>query len=510
MANLMSTFQDRYDEWLTALVEHLQLSLIALLVAMLIAIPLAILVSRHKRLSEISLQITGIFQTIPSLALLGLFIPIMGIGTLPAVVALIVYALFPIMQATVTGLKSLDPSLKEAAEAFGMTSWEKLKTFELPLALPIIMSGIRTSAVMIIGTATLASLIGAGGLGSFITLGIDRNNSSLILIGAISSALLAVFFNAVLKYLEKASFKKILAVLIVALLGLFMSYAPAIIKSVTKEKEAETIVIAGKLGAEPDILINMYKDLIEDQTDLKVELKENFGKTSFLYEALKSGDIDIYPEFTGTITSSLLTNPPTVSNDPEQVYEAARDGIKEQDNLVLLKPMAYQNTYAIVVPQTIAKEFDLETISDLSKVQDKLKAGFTLEFKDREDGYRGMQTTYGLNLDVSTMEPSLRYQAMSTGTIQITDGYSTDSEITQYNLTILEDDKGLFPPYQGAPLMKAELLEKHPELKTVLNQLAGKITESEMSQMNYAVDVEGKSASDVAHDYLVKEGLLDK
>ncbi|MDE7506367.1 ABC transporter permease, partial [Streptococcus agalactiae] len=141
------------------------------------------------------LQITGIFQTIPSLALLGLFIPFMGIGTVPAVVALIIYALFPILQNTVTALMQIDANLIEAATAFGMTRWERLKKFELALSMPVIISGIRTASVMIIGTATLASLIGAGGLGSFILLGIDRNNPSLILIGAISSAVLAIIFS---------------------------------------------------------------------------------------------------------------------------------------------------------------------------------------------------------------------------------------------------------------------------------------------------------------------------
>lgn len=210
MSKLISTFQDRYSEWVTALGQHIQISLLALMMALFIAIPFAILLTKSKRWSEIFLQIIGVLQTIPSLALLGLFIPLMGIGTIPAVTALIIYAIFPIMANTITGLNGIEPSLLEAGTAFGMTRWEKLKKFELPLAMPVIMSGVRTSAVLIIGTATLAALIGAGGLGSFILLGIDRNNTSLILIGAISSAILAVIFNLLLKYLEHSSLKKLL------------------------------------------------------------------------------------------------------------------------------------------------------------------------------------------------------------------------------------------------------------------------------------------------------------
>ena len=162
------------------------------------------------------------------------------------------------------------------------------------------------------------------------------------------------------------------------------------------------------------------------------------------------------------MTESLLKPAPQVGHDPGAVYQAARDGIKRQDDLALLKPMAYQNTYAVAVPKKIAQEYGLKTISDLKKVEGQLKAGFTLEFNDREDGNKGLQKVYGLNLQVSTMEPALRYQAIQSGDIQITDAYSTDAELARYDLVVLEDDKQLFPPYQGAPLMKTALLEKTP------------------------------------------------
>ena len=506
MSKLLATFQERFGDWVTALGQHLQLSLLTLLLAIFLAVPLAIYLSIHKRTSNWVLQIAGIFQTIPSMALLGLFIPIMGIGTLPALTALVIYAIFPILQNTITGLQGIDPSLEEAGIAFGMTKWERLKKFEIPLAMPVIMSGIRTAAVMIIGTATLAALIGAGGLGSFILLGIDRNNASLILIGALSSAFLAIAFNLLLKWMEKAKLRTIFAAFSIMVLGLGVSYTPSLLP----KPEKENLVIAGKLGPEPEILANMYKILIEEKTDMTVTVKPNFGKTTFLYEALKKGDIAIYPEFTGTVTESLLKPTPQVNHDPEAVYQAARDGIKKQDNLALLKPMAYQNTYAVAVPKKIAQEYGLKTISDLKKVEGQLKAGFTLEFNDREDGNKGLQKVYGLHLQVSTMEPALRYQAIQSGDIQITDAYSTDAELARYDLVVLEDDKQLFPPYQGAPLMKEALLKKHPELEAVLNQLAGKITAEQMSQMNYQVGVEGRSANQVARDFLTQEGMIEK
>ncbi|HEM3599077.1 TPA: ABC transporter permease/substrate-binding protein [Streptococcus suis] len=501
--NLFETFIERKDEWGIALFEHLRISLLALIIAIAIAVPLGLILSSKKRLTEWSLQITGIFQTIPSLALLGLFIPFMGIGTLPAVVALVIYAIFPILQGTLTGLGEIDPSLEEAATAFGMNKWEKLKKFKLALAMPILMSGIRTASIMIIGTATLAALVGAGGLGSFILLGIDRNDSALILIGALSSAVLAVLFGYGIRLLQDKKPKTILLALLVTLFTVGASYVPMLNFS-TKQ-----LVIAGKLGAEPEILINMYKLLIEDQTDIKVDIKPNFGKTSFLYEALKSGSIDIYPEYTGTITSTLLKNSPTdLSTNPEEVYAYAKEAILEQDGLVYLAPMAFQNTYALAVTEDYAQKNSIEKISDLAKVQQTAVAGFSLEFNDREDGNIGLKNLYNLQLNVKTMEPALRYEAIKSGNVQIIEAYSTDSKVVTYKLKILEDDKQLFPPYQAAPLLSKETLEKYPELEQVLGVLAGKISTEEMTRMNYAVDVEGKSAEQVAREYLEQEGLL--
>ncbi|HEM3467187.1 TPA: ABC transporter permease/substrate-binding protein [Streptococcus suis] len=501
--NLFETFIERKDEWGIALFEHLRISLLALIIAIAIAVPLGLILSSKKRLTEWSLQITGIFQTIPSLALLGLFIPFMGIGTLPAVVALVIYAIFPILQGTLTGLGEIDPSLEEAATAFGMNKWEKLKKFKLALAMPILMSGIRTASIMIIGTATLAALVGAGGLGSFILLGIDRNDSALILIGAVSSAVLAVLFGYGIRLLQDKKPKTILLALLVTLFTVGASYVPMLNFS-TKQ-----LVIAGKLGAEPEILINMYKLLIEDQTDIKVEIKPNFGKTSFLYEALKSGSIDIYPEYTGTITSTLLENSPTdLSTNPEEVYAYAKEAILEQDGLMYLAPMAFQNTFALAVTEDYAQKNGIEKISDLAKVQQTAVAGFSLEFNDREDGNIGLKNLYNLQLNVKTMEPALRYEAIKSGNVQIIEAYSTDSKVVTYKLKILEDDKQLFPPYQAAPLLSKETLEKYPELEQVLGVLAGKISTEEMTRMNYAVDVEGKSAEQVAREYLEQEGLL--
>ncbi len=274
--------------------------------------------------------------------------------------------------------------------------------------------------------------------------------------------------------------------------------------------QQKEIVIAGKLGSEPEILINMYKLLIENDTDIKVELEPGLGKTSFVFNALKSGSIDIYPEFTGTAISEFLKET-AKSTDSVEVYQQAKEGLTAKFDMVLLKPMHYNNTYALAVPNQLAKQYHLKTISDLKQVQNKMKAGFTLEFSDREDGYKGIQKLYDIHFsNLVTMEPKLRYGAIQSGDINLVDAYSTDSELKQYKLSVLEDDQHLFPPYQGAPMLRKETVEKYPEIADALNKLAGKITDDEMREMNYQVNVEGVSPKTVAAKYLLSEKLIKK
>ncbi|WP_165005915.1 MULTISPECIES: ABC transporter permease/substrate-binding protein [unclassified Enterococcus] len=507
MNNFIQTLSERKGELLEATFQHLSISLISLLIAAFIAIPLAIWAVNHKKMAEVLLQITSVLQTIPSLALLGLLIPFVGIGTVPALIALVIYALLPIFQSTYIGLSEIDPSIEEAAVAFGMSRMRRLVKVELPIALPVIISGIRTALVLIIGTATLAALIGAGGLGTFILLGIDRNTPVLTLIGAISSALLAILFSSLIRLLQnrKPRYSLLTLAALIVIIGGASFYQSGFFQE-------EKITIAGKLGAEPDLLIQMYKELIEEQTDTKVELKPNFGKTSFLFRALENDQIDIYPEFTGTVLESLVKVPESLKKTElteEKTYTEANALLNKQYNMTLLKPMAYQNTYALAVKKSFAQENNLKTISDLAAIESQIKAGFTLEFIDRSDGYKGIKETYRLDFpSVQSMEPSLRYQAINNGDVNIIDAYSTDSELKQYDLVTLEDDLHLFPAYQGAPLMKEEFAKKHPEIVQALETLSGKITEEQMIEMNYQVNVEKKQPAEIAHSFLQEEGLL--
>lgn len=508
MNAFLSTLIERKDQLFTATYEHMAISLLALFIACVIAIPLAIWLSDHRKYAEPVLQLASILQTIPSLALLGLLIPLVGIGSVPALIALVVYAILPILQNTYTGIIEIDPTIEEAAVAFGMSRRRRLFKVELPIAMPVVISGIRTSLVLTIGTATLATLIGAGGLGSLIMLGIDRNDSNLTLIGAIASSLLAIIFGALIKWLENKNIKTILITLLVLFVGIGTPIAAQQIGG-----QETNVTIAGKLGSEPEIMINMYKEIIEtDNDNVSVDVEPNFGKTTFLFSALESNEVDIYPEFSGTVLESLVevgNDTDTTDLNKDETYQVARDLLADQHDMTFLEPFSFENTYALAVKQSFAEEHGIETISDLAKVEDEVRAGFTLEFIDRQDGYAGIQELYDLEFpSVQSLEPALRYNAIDNGEVDVIDAYSTDSQILEFDLVTLEDDLGLFPDYQGGPLMMADFAEDNPEIVDSLNKLSGLVTEDEMIQMNYAVNVEGQAPSQVAHDFLVEQGLV--
>lgn len=359
--------------------------------------------------------------------------------------------------------------------------------------------------VMIIGTATLAALIGGGGLGTFIMLGIQTNNNAELLIGAILSAVLALAFSWGIRLLSKLSVRRIGVLLVsaIVIIGGFAGYRAI-------NQPAGTITIAGKLGGEPEILINMYKDLIQaDNPKMDVQLKPNFGGTTFIFKALQGGQVDVYPEFTGTVLQSLVKVKGSISHDKQTAYKQAKTLIKQQHNLDLLEPMKYENTYGLAVRQADAKRYHLQTTSDLLRQSAQMTAGFDPDFYKLSDGYPGLKKAYGLNFkNIVQMESSLRYEALANKQIDVTDAYTTDPQLKQDHLVTLADDKHFFPPYQGAPLVNDKTLQKYPGIAKSLNKLSGKITNQDMIEMNYQVTVQHKKAAQVARTYLVKHGLI--
>ncbi|UYQ93401.1 ABC transporter permease/substrate-binding protein [Chitinophaga horti] len=360
------------DKLLRQTVSHIQLTIVSVLAAIAIGVPLGILIARRKRLAGPILGVAGVMQTIPSIALLGFMIPLLGIGAAPAITALFLYALLPIIRNTYTGITGVDATVKEAARAMGMSKKQVLYKVELPLAMPVMIAGIRTATVINVGVATLAAYIAAGGLGEFIFGGIALNNTNMILAGAIPAALLALCFDFILSRVQKANWRK-------------------------------------------------YK--------------------------LKLG-------FAGL----LLT------------------------------------TFA--------------GYSMLPAVNTKLLAGFTPEFMGRMDGDLGLKKYYGLQIPTVVISDAVMYQAMYEGKLDVVSGYSTDGRIRAFDLTILEDDKHIFPPYYCAPLVRNTTLQQFPELADALALLNGRINDSVMTYLNYQADYLHHTPEQVASDFLRGQGLL--
>ena len=500
------------------LLQHIQLTFVSIFFAIIIGIPLGILVSKNDKIRKYVIGIINIFQAVPSMALLGLLVPVLGIGSKPAIMMVVLYSLLPIVKNTMTGILGIDKNMLESARGIGLTSKQILYKIQLPLALPIIMAGIRISSVTAVGLMTLAAFIGAGGLGYLVFSGVQTVNNIMILAGAIPACILALLVDYLLSKVEqnvmskysstksnqnkpekKHTASKVCAA-VVALAILFTSIGQGFSKD-------DTIVIGGKSFSEQLILGNIYAELIEEYTDYNVEKKLNMG-TAVLWTSLVKGDVDMYVDYTGTILTNIMGEEAT--GDKDEVYNHVKDTINEEYDLTLLEPTGFNNTYTLAMKQDVAKQYNIETYSDLTKYSEDLVFGPTLEFQNRKDGLLGLQNAYGMNFEaVKGMDGSLRYQALERGDAQVVDAFSTDGLLKKFNLKILEDDKEFFPPYYACPVIRNDTLEKYPDLENVINKLKGAINEKEMMNMNYQVDEEGKAPQSVAHDFLLEKNLIN-
>ncbi len=270
----------------------------------------------------------------------------------------------------------------------------------------------------------------------------------------------------------------------------------------------DTIVIGSKDFGENIVLGELFAQLIEKNTELKVTRKLNMGGTFVCFEAIKKGDIDIYPEYTGTgLTAQLKMD---VVGDPDEAYHIVSEEFDKQFDITWLNPLGFNNTYTLAVTNEIYEQYRIETYSDLAKISDNLVFGAEHEFFDRQDGYEGLVDFYDMTFkgEPKKMNTALKYQAIGNGDMDVTDAFATDGPIKQYNLKVLEDDKGFFPPYYAAPIIRNETLEKHPELSGLLNRLGGLLDDATMTELNYLIDVEGQAVEVVASNFLSEQGLI--
>lgn len=271
----------------------------------------------------------------------------------------------------------------------------------------------------------------------------------------------------------------------------------------------DKIVIGSKDFSENILLGEMFSQLIEAKTDIKVERKLNLGGTFVCFEAIKNGQIDIYPEYTGTgLTAQLKMD---VIGEPDEAYRVVAEEFNKQFDIKWLSPLGFNNTYTLAVNDKVYQQYGVETFSDLAKISENLVFGAEHEFFDRQDGYEGLVEKYSLKFkgEPKKMNVSLKYQAIGNGDMDVTDAFATDGAIKQYNLKVLTDDLGFFPPYYAAPIIRNATLERYPELEDILNALANVIDDATMTELNYKVDVEGKDVATVVKEFLNEKGLLD-
>jgi osmoprotectant transport system permease protein len=491
------------------LVQHLFLVAVSTGAAVVVGVPLGILAARRPRLGAPLVWLVNAAQTIPSLAMFGFLLPlpfIGGLGARVAITVLIVYALLPIVRTTIAGITSVDPALVEAGTALGMTPRQLLRQVQLPLALPSIVAGIRVAAVIGVGTATIAAAVGAGGLGEYIFRGLSMVDPTVILAGAIPAAILALTLDGGLTLAERA----VRAAMTTggrrprrwrAAAAAAVAVAAVVWLVAVRAGAPPTIRIGSKNFTEQIVLGELLAQAIESRADVRVERRLNLGGTFICDRAVRSGDIDLYVEYTGTAHTAIFREPP--DTDPRRVMETVRTRYASA-GLTLLPPLGFENTFAILVRGDAARSLKLRTIEDAIPHAPAWQAGFGYEFLQRADGFPGLSKTYGLTFRAPprAMDLSLIYRALADRQVDLIAGDATSGLIDAYGLVMLEDNRRYFPPYDAAIVARSAVLLANPPVQAALASLAGRITMADMRRMNHAVDAERRDPIDVAREFL--------
>jgi osmoprotectant transport system substrate-binding protein/osmoprotectant transport system permease protein len=506
--------QLNWSELLLLVRQHVVLVFIAILIAVIVGVPTGVLLTRYRSLRGPVLGIANVMQTIPSLALFGFLIPlpfIGGIGTRTALVALVLYSLLPIIRNTVTGILGVDPNVREAAVAMGMTGSQVLRQVELPLAMGVIVTGIRVATVIAVGVTTIAAAVGAGGLGVYIFRGLRQYDNNLLLAGAVSAALLALaadFFLGLLQHqfsfeakrsvggstVRKLVFAAAVLVLVIAGFALWRGGAAG-----------ETRVSVGsKDFTESALLAEIVAQMLEER-GVAVERRFELGG-NLPHEAMVAGTLDLYPEYTGTSYTAILHHAPI--SDPREVYERVKQEYAAKFNVEVSQPLGFENTFAMLVRGDDARRLNLKTISDAASRAPQWRAGFGQDFMSRADGYPGFSKTYGLKFaEVREMDLSLTYIALSSRQVDLVAGNSTEGRIATLDLFQLADDRHYFPPYEAVYLVRQDSVARVPALREVLAKLANGISTDEMRRLNYEIDGNKQDPKEVVKEWIAKRGL---
>ena len=486
---------------------HVRLTLSALLVGAGVAVPAGILVSRAPRLEGLVLGLAGVIQTVPALALLAVMVPVLsglglsGIGFLPAFLGLVLYSLLPILRNTVTGLAGIDPAVREAADGVGMTPAQRLRMVELPLALPVILAGLRTATVWSVGMATLSTPVGAPSLGNYIFSGLQTRNHDAVLVGCVAAALLALGLDGLLRTLAKGYSERRPAV-VLAGGAIFLAIAVASMAGLSPAAAARPVRIGAKTFTEQYVLAEVLARQIQRTTGEPAEVLASLGST-VAFDALARGEIDAYVEYTGTVRATLMHRTGAGGGRAAVLDEVTR-WVHDTHGVGVACSLGFENTYAFALRRSLASELGVRRLSDLAPKAAHLRAAGDYEFWSRSE-WTDVRRVYDLDFaEKRVMDPSLLYAAVAGGQVDVITAYSSDGRIAAYDLITLEDDRGAIPPYDAVVLVSRRLGDRRPEIVAAISALEGTIDIERMRAMNAAVDRDGKSPAAAAEEFLAR------
>jgi osmoprotectant transport system permease protein len=492
------------------LTAHLALSLFALLLGVSISLPLGALAARRPWFAQLAQSAAALIQTVPSLALLALMVPLLGalgapsIGFLPAFLALVLYSLLPVLSNTITALTTLPAEIVEAARGVGMTDWQQLTRVALPLALPVIVAGIRTAAVWTVGAATLATPVGADSLGNFIFSGLQTRNPAAVLLGCLAAAALALLLDGLGKLLLSGlqrRRRRRTAFALAAFIGLYAYAGLALVGA--RRAAADAIVVGAKTFTEQYILADLLADRLARVSRRPVQVRSSLGST-VAFDALKNGGIDTYVEYSGTIWATLMQRGAAPA-DRGQMLDEIRRYLAVQ-GVSLVAELGFENSYALAMRRAQAEQLHVRSIGDLARASSQLSMGADYEFFARAE-WAAVQRTYGIEFrERRSMDPSLMYQAVAGGAVDVISAFSTDARIAAEDLVVLEDERGAIPPYQAVVLVGRGLGTREPAAVAALRELSHRLDSEQMRQLNLAVDLQHRPVAEVARE--VSERLL--
>ncbi len=477
--------------------QHLLLSLGALAAGIGLSLPLAIAVTRIRPLQAPVLMVASAIQTVPSLALLALMVPLLGrIGFVPALLALILYSVLPVIRNTVTGIQEVDANLIEAGRGMGMTPGQLLRKVQLPLALPVIIAGIRTATVWVVGMATLSTPVGATSLGNYIFSGLQTQNYVAVLVGCVAAAALALLLDGLIRLLEIGARRRqrgLLALAGLLLVGVLAAGLGPLLAGPRPDARA-SVVIGGKTFTEQYLLVELLERRLS-AVGFAPRKVESLGST-VAFDALLAGRIDAYVDYSGTIWANYMgrdTNPGRSAVLREvRGWLAAKHGIRD------VIPLGFENAYALAMSRTAARERGIRTIGELAAQSADLTLAGDYEFFARPE-WTALQASYGLEFrELVSMDSTLMYAAAANGDADVITAFSTDGRIAAFDLVTLADPVEAIPPYDALLLIGPGVADARPGLLSALEPLHDRLSGELMRAANRRVDLDGESVAEAA------------